>query len=76
MLLIKTAWALAAVVFVNGGYDPESTKKTDMLAAESLGNLMDAVADGSLEEVLAKKGVAQTCSADGISSGTVRTRRE
>lgn len=76
MLLVKAALALAAVVSVHGGYVPESTKKTDTLAAESLRNLMDAVADGSLEEVLAKKGVTQACSADSISSGTVRTRRE
>lgn len=76
MLLVRAALALTAVVSANGAHVPDSTKKTDTLAAESLRNLVDAMADGSLEEVLAKKGVAQACSADSISSGTVRTRRE
>lgn len=65
MQLLHLALSAASLFVVADGkncFVPEPTDGTDMLAEQSLSNLRDAVADGSLQAKLAERGVAQTCS--------------
>ncbi|KAK6856634.1 hypothetical protein PG995_006821 [Apiospora arundinis] len=65
MQLLRLALSAASLLVVADGkkcFVPEPTDGTDMLAEQSLSNLRDAVADGSLQRKLAERGVAQTCS--------------
>ncbi|KAK8098833.1 tyrosinase [Apiospora kogelbergensis] len=64
MQLIRLALGATALLVVANGkkcYVPEPADGTDLLAAQSLSNLRDAVADGSLQGKLAERGVSQTC---------------
>lgn len=58
--LSLTALALAPGTRV-AGYRPESTEGSDVLAAQALHNLREAVASGSLQRELATKNVSQEC---------------
>ena len=63
------ATALLALASSAVGYVPEPTEATDLLAKASLQKLTDAVADGSLRELLATKGVSQDCN---ITNASIR----
>ncbi|KAK8126542.1 uncharacterized protein PG998_002301 [Apiospora kogelbergensis] len=64
--LLVTFCLLLAKASVVSSWTPAPTHGSDLLAQQSLANLRNALADGTLKQELDKQGVAQTCGPDGL----------
>lgn len=63
LLVIASAALFTLVAARPSRYIPQSTKGSDLLAQQALTHLLTAAKDGSLNQLLATKGVSQRCSA-------------